>query len=230
MKFLLFTCFALAGLAPLAAQASDDQDFLIVDSPGGPTTGNLYLVLDGRRSFADDRAAQVGPSLLYGLNDRVAFQLGGEYGRSADEGWHYAGTTPSVQFTLTDPNADGPQVGLTLSHTFAPANGDGSEARLGVQVGPDDNLFAANLFVTHDDDGSDTGAALGYRRGLGDRLAVAVEGEGSLQRADGAQILASLHYDPGPSTGFKFAVGGERGADGYDPFVQVRVYIRLAGN
>ncbi|TZF90285.1 hypothetical protein [Cognatilysobacter lacus] len=227
MKTALLACVLLAGLAPGLARADHGEDFLVVDSPGGPTPGELYLVLDGRQSFAHDHATQAGPSLLYGLSDRIALQLDGEYDRARGERWRYAGTASSVQFSLTDPGHAGPQVGLTLSRTFAPDGDSRSEARLGAQVGPDDNLFAANLYVAHESGGSVSGGAVGYRRGFGDHLGLAVEAEGPLQHAEGAQVLASLHFDPDAAWSLKVAVGGDRGAGGYDPFVQARVYVRL---
>ena len=217
---------ALLCLAPLLAHAGHGEDFVLVDDPGGPAAGQLYLVGDLARTARAD-GSEAGLLLAYGATQRLELQLSASSQRDAGR-WRYGGTTVEAGWTFTDPDADGLQLGLGVARTFAPGDDDASELRLGGSgdIG-EATVWAANLYVERERGETTPGAALGLRRSVHDGLAVALEAERALRQAEGARVVASLHVDASDDWALKLALGGERGAERTAALVMLRAYVRV---
>lgn len=227
-------CLTFACLVPAMALAHHGQDFLLLESPTVPHPGNVYLVANAHAALSGDAEEQAGfePALLVGLTPRLAFELHAHAEKLAGNDWNYEATAPAIHLLLTDPGRhEGFKAGISVEYEVAAARDspDNAEIRLSLENGTDENKWTGNLISSRVQGGRrDFGAALGFRHEVRSGLALGVEGQGSFQRAEGAQLLAGAYLEASEALTLKFAVGAERQEDGgAQPAAHVGLVLRL---
>jgi hypothetical protein len=234
MRRYVSFCFLGLVLAPSLARAHHGQDFLLLESPSVPHPGDAYLIANAQAALDGDAEEQAGfePALLVGTTPRLAFELHAHTEKAAGNDWAYEATAPAVHVLLTDPERHaGLKVGLSAEYEIAAEAHapDHLEMRLSAETGSERVKWAGNLIVGREQGGdSDVGAALGFRRQLRPGFALGAEGQGSFQRAAGAQVLAGAYFEHAQSWALKLGLGGEREEDGHvTPVVHVGLVLRL---
>jgi hypothetical protein len=213
---LHYLCLAGGVLAPSLVWAHHGQDFLLVESPAVPQPGSWYLTVDGQAALSRDieERASFAPALRVGLTPRLALELHAHAEETADEGWAFESIAPAVHLLLTDPGKpDGLKAGLSAEYEFASqaTAADKLELRLSLEAGSTRTKWADNLLASREQGGdSDIGMALGVRHVVRPRLAVGVEGEGSLRRAEGAKLLVAAYFESDRLGTIKLGLGAER--------------------
>lgn len=233
MRRSILAAVILAAL-PVVASAHHGQDFLLLESPGVPHPGDAYLIANAHAPLESDAEEQGGfePALFVGLTPRVAFELHAHTEKLAGEGWNYEATAPAVRVLLTDPEKHhGLKVGIGAEYEIARESDapDNAEIRLSLENGSDATKWAGNLIYAHEQGGdSDVGAALGFRHEIGSGWAMGMEGQSSVRRAAGAQLLAGAYYEHGQAWALKLGLGGERSEDGHvTPVAHIGFVLRL---
>ena len=221
----------LAGTA-FPACAHHGQDFLLVESPSVPHPGDAYLLANvGVALGESDEQAGFEPALLMGITHRVAFELHGHTEKLAGEPWRYEATAPSLHVLLTDPDRhDGWTSGLSAEYEVArEAGGDALELRWSVEQQTARYKAGANLVYRREEgDAGRYGAVVGAHWRIAPRVALGVEAQGDVDRADGAEALASAHWECDEAWSLKFGLGGQRDDDGrWVPLARLGLVLRL---
>jgi hypothetical protein len=226
-------CIAFA-LTPCLAAAHHGQDFLLVESPAVPHPGSVYLIADAHAAISGDAEEQASfePALLFGVTPRIAFELHAHSEKLEGESWAYEATAPSIHLLLTDPEKEsGPKVGLSAEYEIASEDGEpnNTEVRLSVESGSGQNKWAGNLIASREQGGStELGVALGFRRQIRAGVALGAEGQGSFERAEGAQLLATTYFEKEAFGTFKIGLGGQRIPDGdFEPALHLGLVLRV---
>jgi len=214
--------FALAlSFTPSFAMAHHGQDFLLLESPGIPHSGDIYLVTNAQLALENNAEEQAGfePALLVGVTRRVAFELHAHTEKLAGDSWNYEATAPAIHILLTDPNKhSGLKVGIGLEYEIAAEDDglDNAEFRLAVENGKGKNKWGGNLILDREQGGeTDVGAALGFRHKIGDAWSLGFEAQSSVERAAGAELLFGAYYDHEQNWVVKLGLGGKREEDGH---------------
>jgi hypothetical protein len=227
---------AVAALLPSLAFAHHGQDFLLLESPGIPHAGNVYLIANAH-AVLDSNAEEDGgfePSLLFGVSPRFAFELHAHTEKPAGEDWLVESTAVAAHLLLSDPaRHHGPKVGLGVEYEFARDHDepDRVEARMAVETRRGAETFGANLIASHATDGRDDfGAGLAWRHATGGAWSLGAEAQGSFDHAEGTQLLAGAYFEHEQSWALKLGLGAEREAEGgYSPVAHVGLVLRLHG-
>jgi len=235
MSRLLSRCLLGLALVPSLAFAHHGQDFLLLESPGIPHPGDAYLIANAHAALDGDAEEQAGfePALFIGATSRVAFELHAHTEKLAGEHWNYEATAPAVHVLLTDPaRHDGLKVGLSAEYEIAAERDapDHVEMRLSAETGDDAHgKWAGNLIFGREQGGdSDVGAAIGFRRQVRPGFALGAEGQGSFQRASGAELLVGAYFEHAQRWALKLGLGGQRDEDGHvTPVAHVGLVLRL---
>jgi hypothetical protein len=215
------------------AHAHHGQDFLLVESPQVPHPGDAYLLANGAFALGDaEEQAGFEPALLVGVTPRIAFELHAHTEKPAGESWRYEATAPAVHLLLSDPaRHDGLKAGLSAEYEIARAadEADNLQLRLGIEQASGAMKWAGNLVYDHERGGGDTvGAALGWRRQLGERLAVGVEAQGAFNHGEGRELLGGLYWEHAQRWTLKFGLGAvQDDSGGYDPLARLGLVLRL---
>jgi hypothetical protein len=225
---------AIALLLPSLASAHHGQDYLLLSSPGIPHPGDTYLLLGGQAALDGD-ADEVGafePSLLFGASERVAFELHAHVEKLRGEDWNVEAVAPAIHLLLSDPDKHhGLRVGLSAEYEFAADSGaaDNAELRLSLENTLPGGSWAANLIASREQGGAiDTGLGLGFRHPVRRGLSLGVEGQASLQHADGAQLLVGAYFEKAQARAIKLGLGAERGEDGaWQPVAHAQVVLHI---
>lgn len=224
---------ALLSGAAFPALAHHGQDFLLVESPTVPHPGDAYLLADLGVPLGDaEEQAGFEPALLLGLAERVALEVHAHTEKPTGEGWRYEATAPSLHVLFTDPEReDGFKAGLSAEYELASERGapDNLEVRLGLEQGNAQRKVGANLLY-HREQGQagHVGAVLGTHWKLAPRFALGAEGMADFDRAAGAQLLASAHWECDERWSLKFGLGGEREEHrGWVPLARLGLVLRL---
>jgi hypothetical protein len=227
-----FACLILCATA-FQAQAHHGQDFLLVESPQVPHPGDVYLLANS--AFAlDDAEEQAGfePALLIGVAPRIAFELHVHTEKLAGESWRYEATAPAIHLLLSDPaRHDGLKVGLSAEYEIARAadEPDNLEFRLGIEQASGAVTWAGNLVYDREQGGdTTTGAALGWRRQVGERFALGVEAQGAFDHGEGRELLAGLYWEHDQRWTLKLGLGAVHDdSGGYASLARVGLVVRL---
>lgn len=221
-------------LLPSLASAHHGQDFLLLASPGIPHPGDAYLLLGGHAALDGDaeEAGAFEPSVLFGAGKRVAFELHAHVEKPRGEGWTYEATAPAIHVLLSDPaRHHGLRVGLSAEYEIAAQSDapDNAELRLSLEDALPGGTWAANLIASREQGGaSDMGLGLGFRRELRPGLSLGLEGQSSLQHAEGAQLLAGAYFETAQARAIKLGLGVERDAAGdFHPMAHAQLVLHL---
>ena len=227
-------CLIALTLAPWQAFAHHGQDFLLLESPAVAHAGNICLIANGHAALTGDAEERAGfePALLVGVSPRIAFELHAHAEKLAGQGWGYEATAPAIHVLLTDPGKhEGFKAGISAEYEVAAAKGgrDNVEVRLTLENSMEEYKWAGNLIASRErGGGNEFAAALGFRHGVRSGLALGAEGQRSLRRADGAQLLAGAYVELDESRTIKFAIGGLRDeTGGIQPVAHVGLVLRL---
>lgn len=221
-------------LAPSLALAHHGQDFLLLESPGVPHPGDVYLIANAHGALQDDIEEQAGfePALFIGVTPRVAFELHAHAEKLQGERWNYEATAPAVHVLLTDPTKHhGWKVGVGAEYEIAAEDDapDNVEMRLSFENGDGATKWAGNLIASREQGGdSDVGLALGARYALRPGLALGAEGQGSFRHAAGGEVLVGAYFEHTQDWALKLGLGAQRDDDGrFTPLVRLGVVLRL---
>lgn len=211
--------FALAlCLAAFPTLAHHGQDFLLVESPTVPHPGDAYLLANVGVALDDRVEEQAGfePALLVGLTPRLALELHAHAEKAVGEDWRYEATAPSLHLLLTDPERDGLKAGFSAEYEIArEGDADALEARLSFERADARRKAGANLVYRHErGDAGHFGAVLGAHWRVAPRVAIGAEAMSDFDRAEGAEVLASAHWECDEAWSLKFGLGGQRAEDG----------------
>ncbi|MEO8002062.1 MAG: hypothetical protein ABI644_09300 [Arenimonas sp.] len=231
----IFLALALS-LAPSLASAHHGQDFLLLESPGIPHPGDIYLVSNAQLALEKNAEEQAGfePALLFGLTRRVAFELHAHTEKLAGYSWTYEATAPAIHILLTDPNKhSGLKVGIGLEYEIAAEDDapDNAEFRLSIENTKDKNKLDGNLILDREHGGeTDVAAALGFRHKITDAWSLGLEAQSSVERAAGAKLLFGGYYDHEQNWVIKLGLGGQREEDGHiTPVLHIGWVLLLKG-
>lgn len=213
----LLTAMALCLCFARPAAAHHGRDFLLVQTAEVPHAGDLYLI--PRQDFIDrgeDQEIELEPTLLYGLNKRVAFELHAHVAKEGDESFTYESTAPAIHLVLT-PDHSAWSLGLSAEYEFSHADEgeDVAEGRIILSRSGEGWILGFNLIA---EEVQESGAdlewryAAGLRRALGERVGLGIEIEGSLEE-DALEALLGVYLEPSPklsvNLGFGTGVGEE---------------------
>ena len=215
------------------ASAHHGQDFLLVESPQVPHPGDAYLLANSALALDDaEERAGFEPALLVGVTPRIAFELHAHAEKLAGESWRYEATAPAIHVLLSDPaRHDGLRVGLSAEYEIARAadEADNLQFRLGIERASGAMKWAGNLVYDREQGGDHTvGAALGWRRQLGERFALGVEAQGAFDHGEGRELLGGLYWEHEQRWTLKFGLGVvQDDGGGYDWLARLGLVLRL---
>jgi hypothetical protein len=182
-------------LAGYPAVAHHGQDFLIARSATLPHAGEIYFIPGAAYLKDREKEFEIEPSLLWGMNDWIAFELHAHAERPEHGSLTYESTAPTVHFRYAPEDDSAWALGFSAEYEIARERDEDDVVKLlaGLTTKAGNNLVAVNLIAEdarHDGEDAEYFYAAGIRWPVQSTLGVGLEAQGDLEgRAEHEGLL-----------------------------------------
>ena len=185
---------------PRPALAHHGKGFLIVESDELPHARQVFLFTDfGLAHHEEEDEIELSPGLLFGLSDRVAFELHTHFAKHEGESLGYEAVAPALKLGLTPPESEEP-LKLSFSAEYEFGSDDHPnvfEGRVIAAYRTHDVNLTFNLIGEKSNE-EESELEWGYDAGLRPwperELGVGLEARGALSGPSAHELLAGVYF------------------------------------